>query len=119
MEIIKVFSDIEGDERLYSVLMNEEELVLFSEIQREFTGSVKRANKASRRAWEINTGKRLKDLDKIFDDGLGIGDYNPKNEESIEDLIRRSRKGNIKYQRGVKKIKGQKVIDTRSLADKN
>ena len=33
MEIIKVFSDIEGDERLYSVLMNEKELDF---LQREF-----------------------------------------------------------------------------------
>ena len=31
MEIQKVFSDIEGDERYYSVLMSEEELQLFSE----------------------------------------------------------------------------------------
>ena len=37
MEVMKIFSDIEGDERLYSVLMDEEEMYLFSEIQKEFT----------------------------------------------------------------------------------
>ena len=36
MEIQKIFSDEFDDERYYSVLMNEEELVLFSEIQKEF-----------------------------------------------------------------------------------
>ena len=36
MEIQKVFSDMYDEERLYSVLMNEDELALFSEIQKEF-----------------------------------------------------------------------------------
>ena len=33
MEIQKIFSDISGEERLYSVLMSEKEAALFSEIQ--------------------------------------------------------------------------------------
>ena len=36
MEIQKVFSDEYDEERYYSVLMNEEEVVLFSELQKEF-----------------------------------------------------------------------------------
>ena len=36
MEIQKIFTDTEGYEKLYSVLMSEEELTLFSEIQKEF-----------------------------------------------------------------------------------
>lgn len=36
MEIQKIFTDTEGYERLYSVLLSEEELSLFSEIQKEF-----------------------------------------------------------------------------------
>ncbi len=36
MEIQKVFSDMYNEERIYSVLMNEDELALFSEIQKEF-----------------------------------------------------------------------------------
>ena len=31
MEIMKIFSDVEGDEVLYSVLLNEDEIALFSE----------------------------------------------------------------------------------------
>lgn len=37
MEIQKIFSEIDTDEKLYSVLMDEDELDLFSEIQREFS----------------------------------------------------------------------------------
>ena len=36
MEIQRIYSEIDTDEKLYSVLMNEEELALFSEIQKEF-----------------------------------------------------------------------------------
>ena len=36
MEIQKVFSDMYDEERIYSVLMNEDEIALFSEIQKEF-----------------------------------------------------------------------------------
>ena len=43
MEIIKVFSDSYDEERLYSVLMDEEEIMMFSEIQKEFAtaGTIK------------------------------------------------------------------------------
>lgn len=37
MEIQKIFSEIDTDEKLYSVLLSEEELALFSEIQREYS----------------------------------------------------------------------------------
>ena len=36
MEIQKIFSEVNTDEKLYSVLMNEDELAFFSEIQKEF-----------------------------------------------------------------------------------
>ena len=36
MEIQKIFSEVDTDEKLYSVLLSEEELALFSEIQKEF-----------------------------------------------------------------------------------
>ena len=51
MEVMKIFSDIEGEEKLYSVLLDEEELYLFSETQKEFTGAIKKANKLRKRAW--------------------------------------------------------------------
>ena len=42
MEITKIFSNIEDpEENLYSVLMDEEELYLFSEFQKEFGDSIK------------------------------------------------------------------------------
>ena len=47
MIVQKVFSDLEEEEMLYSVLMDEEEIMMFSEIQKEFTA----ANKAAKRAW--------------------------------------------------------------------
>ena len=36
MEIQRIYSEVDTEERLYSVLMNEEELALFSEYQKEF-----------------------------------------------------------------------------------
>ena len=36
MEIQKIFSEVDTNEKLYSVLMSEEELALFSAIQKEF-----------------------------------------------------------------------------------
>ena len=35
MEIMKIFSDTEGSERLFSVLMTEDELALFSDMKEE------------------------------------------------------------------------------------
>ena len=35
MEIMKIFSDTEGSERLFSVLMTEDELALFSDMEEE------------------------------------------------------------------------------------
>ena len=36
MEIVKVFSEVDTEEKLYSVLMDEDEILLFSELQKEF-----------------------------------------------------------------------------------
>ena len=40
MEIIKVFSEVDTDERLYSVLMGEEELRVFSKFMKKITEDV-------------------------------------------------------------------------------
>ena len=45
MEIQKIFSEIDTNEKLYSVLMSEDELALFSEIQKEFNSATKVLNK--------------------------------------------------------------------------
>lgn len=53
MEIQKIFSSYDGyeEERLYSILMSEEELVLFSELQKEFSGTNKIAQEIVK-GWE-------------------------------------------------------------------
>lgn len=55
MEIRNIYSSYDNygyeDEKLYSVLMDEDEVSLFSELQKEF-GLVKAANKAARKAYE-------------------------------------------------------------------
>ena len=54
MEIQKIFSNVEDpEENLYSVLMSEEELSLFSEIQKEFSS---KAQKARRRKYDYQQG---------------------------------------------------------------
>lgn len=59
MEIQKVFSNVEDpSENLYSVLMSEEELSLFSEIQKEFSS---KAQKALRKAWDIKNANKVKE----------------------------------------------------------
>lgn len=61
MIIQKIFSSIEEEsEKLYSVLMSEEELSLFSEIQKEF-GNIRKANRIAKKAWEAREGKIIGD----------------------------------------------------------
>lgn len=59
MEIKNIYSSFDNygyeDEKLYSVLMDEDEVALFSEIQKQF-GAIKAANKAAKRAWLERTG---------------------------------------------------------------
>lgn len=65
MEITKIFSNIEDpEENLYSVLMSEEELSLFSEIQKEFTSikKMKKVMKSSEPFFE-KSRKQLADID--------------------------------------------------------
>ncbi len=59
MEIQKVFSDMYDEERIYSVLMSEDELALFSEIQKEFSAPQKIAKKAFREAGRLEMAKRM------------------------------------------------------------
>ena len=59
MEIQKIFSNVEDpEENLYSVLMSEEELSLFSELQKEFNS---KAQKALRKAWDIKNANKVKE----------------------------------------------------------
>lgn len=53
MEIQKIFTDTEGYEKLYSVILSEEELTLFSEIQKEFNS---KAQKALRKTLDLKKG---------------------------------------------------------------
>ena len=65
MIIEKVFSNVEDpEENLYSVLMGEEELSLFSEIQKEFTSirKMKKVMKSSEPFFE-KARKQLADID--------------------------------------------------------
>lgn len=75
MEIQKIFSEIDTDEKLYSVLMNEDEVMLFSEYQKEFARkdyeglSREAAEELKRRRSEYARGlmnkyrKSMKDID--------------------------------------------------------
>ena len=59
MEIQKIFSNVEDpEENLYSVLMSEDELSLFSEIQKEFNS---KAQKALRKAWDVKNANKIKE----------------------------------------------------------
>lgn len=65
MEIQKIFSNVEDpEENLYSVLMSEEELSLFSELQKEFTSikKMKKVMKSSEPFFE-KARKQLTDID--------------------------------------------------------
>ena len=55
MEIQKIFSEIDTEEKLYSVLMSEDELSFFSEIQKEFTSKEFKAIKRAKILKEIGT----------------------------------------------------------------
>ena len=103
MEIQKIFSEIDTDEKLYSVLMTEEELAFYSEIQKEF-GKVKQANKALKKAWEAQQGKDalLKHAEKYHWNEQGVskaledkGRVVARGRESTKTLVP-ERKGSIK-----------------------
>ena len=71
MEVMRIYSEVDIDEKLYSVLMSEEEMYLFSDIQREFTGSkIKDALLFSEIDQEENKG--LKTAAKVAD-VAGVG----------------------------------------------
>ena len=62
MEIQKIFSNVEDpEENLYSVLISEEELSLFSEFQKEFNS---KAQKALRKAWDVKNANKVKEAFK-------------------------------------------------------
>ena len=54
MEIQKIYSEIDTEEKLFSVLLSEEELALFSEIQKEFNN---KAQKARLRRLRLSEGR--------------------------------------------------------------
>lgn len=105
MEIQKIFSEINTDEKIYSVLLNEEELALFSEIQKEFNN---KAQKARRAKWETENQSRpsqkdidyqLKDprskMEKELDQKLGIKD-NPRYNKTQKEAIDAAKKKNFR-----------------------
>lgn len=55
MEIQKIFSEDNGEERLYSVLLDDIEMELFSEFQKEFNS---KSMKALRNVWESAAGQK-------------------------------------------------------------
>ena len=57
MEIQKIFSDMYGDERLYSVLMTEDEVMLYSEFQKEFGVFQDIANSGLKRTYKKYGGR--------------------------------------------------------------
>jgi hypothetical protein len=73
MEIQKIFSEIDTDEKLYSVLLSEDELALFSEIsdefeQREFNS---KAQKALRKIYDSTVGKNVTKSNTLYNRSIG------------------------------------------------
>ena len=62
MEITKIFSELGGEEKLYSVSLDETEMILFSEFQKEFNS---KAQKALRKKWEIKEGLKAAQADEF------------------------------------------------------
>ena len=56
MEIQKIFSELGGEEKLYSISLDETEMILFSEFQKEFNS---KAQKALRHKVEMQQGKEI------------------------------------------------------------
>lgn len=61
MEIQKIFSEIDTDERLYSVLLSDDELALFSEIQKEFNS---KAAKERNNKWRHSQVQSASEIEK-------------------------------------------------------
>ena len=82
MEIQKIFSDMYGEERLYSVLMTEEELALFSEVKENKN---KKKNKNKDRI-ELRNIKSHRGLGRSLIMGGAIPAYlGKKKAESLDD----------------------------------
>ena len=56
MEITKIFRELGGEEKLYSISLDETEMLLFSEFQKEFNS---KAQKALRHKVEMQQGKEI------------------------------------------------------------
>lgn len=56
MEIQKIFSELGGEEKLYSISLDETEMILFSEFQKEFNS---KTQKALRHKVEMQQGKEI------------------------------------------------------------
>ena len=118
MEIQKIFSEIDTDERIYSVLLNEDELALFSEIQKEFNSKDQKARRAK---WETENQSRpsqkeidyqLKDprskVEKKLDQELGIKD-NPRYNKTQKEAIDAAKKKNFRSDLMFKNITADKL----------
>lgn len=69
MEIQKIFSDDNGEEKLYSVLLDEEELYLFSEFQKEYARrDYEGLTNSEKEILRKKRGSYAKSLKKTYDD---------------------------------------------------
>lgn len=98
MEIKNIYSSFDNygyeDEKLYSVLMDEDEVALFSEIQKQF-GAIKAANKLAKKAWERQAATatgRLLDTPRYISTPNGRTVINPKFDADVLPISRSARR---------------------------
>lgn len=126
MEIQRIYSEIDTDERLYSVLLTEEEVMLFSEIQKEFglkelvrktarniaeTPEVKRmvsTAKTKLNKLRVKTGPANKEHKQII--GTPLYDNSKLLSKGPDWVVRGKNKARAKYERGITSKKDSKNI---------
>lgn len=88
MEIQRIFSEIDTDEKLYSVLMNENELVLYSEYQKEFGVFQDIASSGLKRTYKKYGGKARKAAaEKLYEKAGKHAEETALAETSIYDYV--------------------------------
>lgn len=89
MEIRNIYEDSYGDERLYSVLMDEDEVALFSEMQKQFGNA---ANKMAKKLWERSMAAPNVGVKKFLSSPNGRTVINPAYESALESSVRNFRR---------------------------
>lgn len=95
MKIQKIFSEVNTDEKLYSVLMSEEELSLFSEIQKEFNSKASKERNNRWRYFETHSGSNIS---KSYNDAgflrniVQTGEHPTERIKIAEDYLQRDEK---------------------------